>query len=557
MRKVQLTLILLRLFMGLVQALDICENQFDNVTLLHPADCNKFVVCENGKTSQIVNCPIGMHFNRFKGICDSREHAACDMDFISERSASENCVECCALYGCLISPPTPGNGSDTGCGNGNANEPTTPKTPVTSATSQTPVYPETPGNSVEPETPTTSQPANKCSNGLIACLGKPDGSVAHVNGTCNQYIVCVAQCAIIMDCPNNLQYNLESNICDYPENVNCPWQSTPPITGPSGVTCAQPGKCLGKADGTLYADPNGDGYIVCQCECEIKRPCSSGTKFDEKLKTCSHSNTNGSVSGNGSGSGSDNGSGNGSGNGNGNESGSGSGNGSSSENGNETGSGSGNGSSSENGNETGSGSGNGSSSENGNETGSGSGNESGSENGNESGSGSGNESGSENGNESGSGSGNGSSNANETIIACPNNVQLCKDQEEGTLFPVDGICNKFYKCNYGCAIEISCPNNLVYNPTQEYCDYPQNYKCPWPYTPPAGPTAGPSGIACPSGGRCVGQEEGTLFPSLNSCSKYVVCQCECEVEMECAKGLLWDTKLSICNYAESVTCNLV
>ncbi|KAH8296746.1 hypothetical protein KR054_010918, partial [Drosophila jambulina] len=141
-------------------------------------------------------------------------------------------------------------------------------------------------------------------------------------------------------------------------------------------------------------------------------------------------------------------------------------------------------------------------------------------------------------------------------VPCNSTSTVCKGQPEGELFQVNGSCNSFYKCNFNCAVEQWCPNNLVYDPEKEMCVYPQNYKCQWEYTPPSGPNAGPSGTSCESNGRCLGENEGTYLPSETSCGQYVVCQCECEVEMECPDGLYWDQDLMVCNYASQVRCTL-
>jgi len=141
-------------------------------------------------------------------------------------------------------------------------------------------------------------------------------------------------------------------------------------------------------------------------------------------------------------------------------------------------------------------------------------------------------------------------------VACNTTITVCQNQPEGELFPVEGKCNMFYKCNFNCAVEQYCSNNLIYNEDTEKCDYPQNYKCKWDYSPPTGPDAGPSGIACQSNGRCLGQAEGTFFRSTKSCGNYVVCQCECETEMECPDGLYWDQDLQTCNYEYDVACTL-
>ncbi|XP_017122150.1 chondroitin proteoglycan-2 [Drosophila elegans] len=141
-------------------------------------------------------------------------------------------------------------------------------------------------------------------------------------------------------------------------------------------------------------------------------------------------------------------------------------------------------------------------------------------------------------------------------VACNSTVTVCQNQPEGELFPVEGKCNMFYKCNFNCAVEQYCPNNLVYDPYVEECRFPQDYECQWPYAPPTGPNAGPSGTSCESNGRCLGQREGTHFRSTTNCGNYVVCQCECEVEMECPDGLYWDQNKQTCNYKSEVVCTL-
>ncbi|KNC24149.1 hypothetical protein FF38_11151 [Lucilia cuprina] len=269
------------------------------------------------------------------------------------------------------------------------------------------------------------------------CAGRPDGTM-FASSKGNGYTVCQCECEIDMPCPVGTKFDEKLQTCDHEGDNGSGGQ----VSCPSGVTCTKPGKCAGQADGTIFADPKSNGYIVCECECETKKTCPAGSKFDDKLLMCVPETVScpsgvtctkpGKCAGQADGTiFADTKS---------------------------------------------------------------------------------------NGyivcececevkktcpagskfdnqllicvpvNEGGEGSGNG--NGNSTNVICKNDVKICNEQPEGTLFPVD-----------------------------EYCDYPQNYNCPWPYQPPSGPTAGPSGIACPNGGRCVRQAEGTMFPSLNSCSK--------------------------------------
>ncbi|TMW42507.1 hypothetical protein DOY81_012412, partial [Sarcophaga bullata] len=212
-------LLLASLSISLTFALDICEHQANGVRLAHPADCNKFVICRNGQTAVIKTCPISLHFNRFKGVCDLKERAACDIEFVQLADRQVDCSACCTVCGCDGStpePPCPGTptpGTPT---------PVTPTPGTPTPVTPTPVTP-TPGTPTPgtPVTPTPETPGPNCGNNLTVCANKPNNNTSYVN-----------------------------------ENVDCPWTSKPPTTGPSGVACAQACKCAGKKDGTMLADPN-------------------------------------------------------------------------------------------------------------------------------------------------------------------------------------------------------------------------------------------------------------------------------------------------------------
>ncbi|KNC24176.1 hypothetical protein FF38_11145, partial [Lucilia cuprina] len=123
------------------------------------------------------------------------------------------------------------------------------------------------------------------------CCGKPNGS--KLSGeTCQQFIVCQNNQQVIFECPNNLHYNSATGSCDFPENAKCDKPNTPPSgpsAGPSGTHCANGGRCVGKPDGTYFTDAKNKcsaNYVICQCECEVERSCSSPLMFNGKLGVC-------------------------------------------------------------------------------------------------------------------------------------------------------------------------------------------------------------------------------------------------------------------------------
>lgn len=55
-------------------------------------------------------------------------------------------------------------------------------------------------------------------------------------------------------------------------------------------------------------------------------------------------------------------------------------------------------------------------------------------------------------------------------------AEICADEgAHGKLVPHE-VCRMFYMCAYGRPFEYDC-HPLVYNPVQEYCDWPENVDC--------------------------------------------------------------------------------
>ncbi|KAM7356677.1 uncharacterized protein ACRADG_002329 [Cochliomyia hominivorax] len=173
--------------------------------------------------------------------------------------------------------------------------PSSPAPPTKDPAQPTPT-PQTPDSHVPvPPSPDThvpsTNPNSTCANDLTICVGQVDYSSVYLPNTCHEYAICISGCAHVMSCPNNLQYDISTHACTYPENVHCAYpyeKPSGPSAGPSGTKCETPGKCESQPDGTLFADNSSNGYIVCQCECEVLRPCPGNLVFNESLQVCDY-----------------------------------------------------------------------------------------------------------------------------------------------------------------------------------------------------------------------------------------------------------------------------
>ncbi|EDV97898.1 GH17129 [Drosophila grimshawi] len=142
-------------------------------------------------------------------------------------------------------------------------------------------------------------------------------------------------------------------------------------------------------------------------------------------------------------------------------------------------------------------------------------------------------------------------------VCIPNTCEgECCDKPNNWIGSVANNCSAFIQCLYGNKIQMKCPNNLQFNSLTLECDYPENVNCDDGSPPPSGPSAGPSGTYCESGGRCVGQRDGAMFAdATNACSgAYIVCQCECEVNFTCSAGLVFNQNVRSCDWPENSNC---
>uniref|UniRef100_A0A6P4FLF2 Zonadhesin n=1 Tax=Drosophila rhopaloa TaxID=1041015 RepID=A0A6P4FLF2_DRORH len=232
----------------------------DGDVKVDPTDCAGYLSCSNGSYVN-VKCAEGAYFNTTLETCVPDTEGVCVK--CTEGAIKENPADCSGYLQCV---------------NGNYVARKCSATQFFNATLQRCVV-DTEGVCI----PKTCDPD---------CCDVPNNSIWPVEKNCSAFYQCVDGNKYQQRCSNNLQYNSETEQCDYPENVNCDDGSAPPSgpnAGPSGTYCESHGRCVGQRDGTMFADASGtcsSAYVVCQCECEVNFSCSSGLMFNKQVDSC-------------------------------------------------------------------------------------------------------------------------------------------------------------------------------------------------------------------------------------------------------------------------------
>ncbi|XP_023158351.1 mucin-5AC [Ceratitis capitata] len=275
----------------------VCENQSDGAMFPNP-ETNGYIVCQC-ECEIPMPCPSGLIFNPVLKVCDwpVSPPATVSPPPIRTTTVSSSTPKhpsssdtSSTQYRSSISSYL----SSTSTSSMPWDSTSTTQIAVTTDISSTPNYPTTSGTvssssdtTTKSATSTTSNPAagpsgTTCNNKGV-CENQPDGAM-FPNPETNGYIVCQCECEIPMPCPSGLIFNPLLKVCDWPRSDVI--SASSPSTGPSGTVCNNKGKCNGQKDGTLFADPNTSGFIVCQCECEVIMPCPTGLTFNPSVNVC-------------------------------------------------------------------------------------------------------------------------------------------------------------------------------------------------------------------------------------------------------------------------------
>lgn len=127
----------------------------------------------------------------------------------------------------------------------------------------------------------------------------PEGHTENVfvpnNCDCSSYFQCLEGKPVLKHCPPGLEWNAQSDVCDYPESANCHVTETcaptvEPTVVPTGSTKPYPDKCPEEDDpehDVLLPVP-GDctSFYKCYKGKPVKIPCPPGQEWADHLKRC-------------------------------------------------------------------------------------------------------------------------------------------------------------------------------------------------------------------------------------------------------------------------------
>ncbi|XP_037904525.1 fibrillin-3-like [Hermetia illucens] len=103
-------------------------------------------------------------------------------------------------------------------------------------------------------------------------------------------------------------------------------------------------------------------------------------------------------------------------------------------------------------------------------------------------------------------------------------------------------CHSFFKCESGAAHTYVCPKGLIFNTVLQQCDYPEFTECVDNAVPLEDIT-------------CVGKLTGVRYVNVeNGCQSYYLCVNGKDVEKSCPKGMLYNSKLDVCDWPQNVQC---
>lgn len=91
--------------------------------------------------------------------------------------------------------------------------------------------------------------------------------------TCTKYVLCYASTPVVRECCDGLQYNAETDRCDFPQYVDCVDDMCTIFNNPKDITF-------------LSSKATCDKYYVCMDGMAFARNCSKGLQFNPECNCC-------------------------------------------------------------------------------------------------------------------------------------------------------------------------------------------------------------------------------------------------------------------------------
>lgn len=130
-------------------------------------------------------------------------------------------------------------------------------------------------------------------------------------------------------------------------------------------------------------------------------------------------------------------------------------------------------------------------------------------------------------------------------------------------FPHPYKCAQFIECNNGEYRVVDCIDGLHFNPSVQFCDFPDNVNCvdstpappttlPPPPPPVEEPTeGGPVGECPPENGQFV-----DYLTHSTDCGIFFKCNWGTPIEMNCPSNLHFNPVLNVCDWPANAGCTV-
>ena len=147
----------------------------------------------------------------------------------------------------------------------------------------------------------------------------------------------------------------------------------------------------------------------------------------------------------------------------------------------------------------------------------------------------------------------------------------CPQDEEGfqIMYPNPDNCKEFYQCNFGKLVKIACQGNLYFSPSNNWCDYAENFDhshCKMNPTEETKPEEGNGGDEDNDNNQGNnGGDEGTgqmtcpqdkegfqiMYPNPDNCKEFYQCNYGQIVKLSCQGDLYFSPSNNWCDYAQN------
>ncbi|KAF9422502.1 hypothetical protein HW555_001900 [Spodoptera exigua] len=136
-------------------------------------------------------------------------------------------------------------------------------------------------------------------------------------------------------------------------------------------------------------------------------------------------------------------------------------------------------------------------------------------------------------------------------LSDPNDApEICAAaHSDGTLIAHEN-CNQFYKCHEGKPMALFCQINRFFNPKKGYCDWQHNVDCENRAIPGENNNGDDDNNL---NHLCSGSNEGKILPHEN-CRQFYKCMNGELYPMDCPPGLYFNTMLKVCDWPTNVDC---